>query len=45
MNRTARFEYIPNTLMQALDDVPSYEVRGQVLQVIGTIVHASVPGV
>ena len=31
--------------MQALDDVPSYEVRGKVLQVIGTIVHASVPGV
>ena len=31
--------------MQALDDVPSYEVKGKVLQVIGTIVHASVPGV
>ena len=45
MNRTAKFEYIPNTLMQALDDVPSYEVKGKVLQVIGTIVHASVPGV
>ena len=45
MNKTARFEYIPNTLMQALDDVPSYEVKGKVLQVIGTIVHASVPGV
>ena len=45
MNRTARFEYIPNTLMQALDDVPSYEVKGKVLQVVGTIVRASVPGV
>ena len=45
MNRTAKFEYIPNTLMQALEDVPSYEVKGKVLQVIGTIVHASVPGV
>lgn len=31
--------------MQALDDVQPYEVKGKVLQVIGTIVHASVPGV
>ena len=45
MNKSGRFEYITNTLMQALDDVQPYEVKGKVLQVIGTIVHASVPGV
>ncbi|MBR4902186.1 MAG: type III secretion system ATPase SctN [Victivallales bacterium] len=45
MNKSSRFDYITNTLMQALDDVQPYEVKGKVLQVIGTIVHASVPGV
>ncbi len=45
MSKSGRLDYIANTLMQALDDVQPYEVKGKVLQVIGTIVHASVPGV
>ncbi len=39
------FEYIDKLLKEAVDEVASIEVRGRVEQVIGTIIHATVPNV
>lgn len=39
------FDYIPGTLDRALREMKPVEVRGRVLQVVGTIIRAVVPGV
>lgn len=39
------FEYITNQLERSLEDTTLVAVRGKVLQVVGTIIKASVPGV
>ena len=39
------FDYITNILERAVDDAQAIEVKGRVIQVVGTIVKAAVPGV
>ena len=39
------FDYITNILERAVDDAQAIEVKGRVMQVVGTIVKAAVPGV
>jgi len=39
------FGYIPRVLERAIDDVLPIEVKGRVIQVVGTIIKAAVPGV
>ena len=38
-------DYIPEVLKRAVEDAQSIDVKGKVIQVVGTIVKASVPGV
>ena len=39
------FNYITEVLSQAVDDAQPIEVKGRVIQVVGTIIKAAVPGV
>ena len=39
------FDYIPEGLNRAGEDAQSIDVKGKVIQVVGTIIKASVPGV
>ena len=39
------FDYIPAVLDRAVEDAQPIDVKGKVIQVVGTIVKASVPGV
>ncbi len=39
------FEYITQVLDRAVEDAQPIEVKGRVIQVVGTIIKASVPGV
>lgn len=39
------FEYIPNTLQSALRTTVPVQIRGKVVQVVGTIIKAVIPGV
>ena len=39
------FDYITEVLDQAVADARSIDVKGKVIQVVGTIIKASVPGV
>lgn len=39
------FDYIPEVLSHAVEDVQPIDVKGRVIQVVGTIIKASVPGV
>ena len=39
------FDYIPKVLERAVDDAQPIDVKGKVIQVVGTIIKASVPGV
>lgn len=39
------FDYIPEVLNRAVEDVQPIDVKGRVIQVVGTIIKASVPGV
>ncbi|MBR2981836.1 MAG: type III secretion system ATPase SctN [Kiritimatiellae bacterium] len=41
----AEFEYIPEILDRAVADARPIDVKGKVIQVVGTIIKASVPGV
>lgn len=41
----AGFDYITKVLGRAIDDMQSVEVKGRVVQVVGTIIKAVVPGV
>ena len=40
-----RFDYIAEVLDQAVADARPIDVKGKVIQVVGTIIKASVPGV
>jgi len=42
---TGTFDYITQVLDQAVEDARPVEVKGRVVQVVGTIVKAAVPGV
>ena len=42
---TTPFDYIPAVLDRAVEDAQPIDVKGKVIQVVGTIVKASVPGV
>ena len=42
---TTPFDYIPAVLDRAVEDAQPIDVKGKVVQVVGTIVKASVPGV
>ena len=39
------FDYIAEVLNRGVEDAPPIEVKGRVIQVVGTIIRASVPGV
>ena len=39
------FDYIPEVLNRAVEDTQPIDVKGKVIQVVGTIIKASVPGV
>ncbi len=39
------FDYIPQVLDRAIEDAQPIDVKGKVIQVVGTIIKASVPGV
>jgi len=39
------FEYITDTMTRSLRETSTVEVRGRVIQVVGTIIKAVVPGV
>jgi type III secretion protein N (ATPase) len=39
------FDYIPQVLDRAVEDTQPIDVKGKVIQVVGTIIKASVPGV
>ena len=39
------FDYIPEVLNRAVEDAQPIDVKGRVIQVVGTIIKASVPGV
>jgi type III secretion protein N (ATPase) len=41
----SRFEYISEVLDRAVDEAQLIDVKGRVVQVVGTIIKASVPGV
>ena len=42
---TGVFDYIPEVLDRAVEDAQPIDVKGKVVQVVGTIIKASVPGV
>ena len=42
---TTPFDYIPEVLNRAVEDAQPIDVKGKVIQVVGTIIKASVPGV
>ena len=42
---TTVFDYIPQVLDRAVEDAQPIDVKGKVIQVVGTIIKASVPGV
>ena len=42
---TNTFSYITEVLDRAIEDAQPIDVKGRVIQVVGTIVKASVPGV
>ena len=42
---TTPFDYIPAVLDRAVEDAQPIDVKGKVVQVVGTIIKASVPGV
>ena len=42
---TSSFDYITQVLDRAVEDAQPIEVKGRVIQVVGTIIKASVPGV
>ena len=42
---TTVFDYIPEVLNRAVEDAQPIDVKGRVIQVVGTIIKASVPGV
>ena len=42
---TTPFDYIPEVLSRAVEDAQPIDVKGKVIQVVGTIIKASVPGV
>ena len=42
---TTPFDYIPSVLDRAMEDTQPIDVKGKVIQVVGTIIKASVPGV
>ena len=42
---TTVFDYIPEVLNRAVEDAQPIDVKGKVIQVVGTIIKASVPGV
>ena len=42
---TSSFDYITDTISSAIDDTPTMDVRGRVVQVVGTIIKAVIPGV
>lgn len=42
---TSRFDYIAEGLDRAVEDAQLIDVKGRVVQVVGTIIKASVPGV
>lgn len=42
---SASFDYITQVLDRAVEDAQPIEVKGRVIQVVGTIIKASVPGV
>ena len=42
---TTPFDYIPAVLDRAVEDAQPIDVKGKVIQVVGTIIKASVPGV
>ena len=42
---SAAFDYIINVLNRAVEDAQPIDVKGKVVQVVGTIIKASVPGV
>ncbi len=37
------FDYIPEVLNRAVEDAQPIDVKGKVIQVVGTIIKASVP--
>ena len=39
------FDYITQVLDRAIEDAEPIEVKGRVIQVVGTIIKAAVPGV
>ena len=45
MTMLSRFEYISEILDRAVDEARLIDVKGRVVQVVGTIIKASVPGV
>ena len=45
MTMTSRFDYISEVLDRAVDEAQLIDVKGRVVQVVGTIIKASVPGV
>jgi len=42
---TGAFDYITQVLDQAVEDAQPVEIKGRVIQVVGTIIKAAVPGV
>ena len=45
MTMSSRFDYISEVLARAVDEAQLIDVKGRVVQVVGTIIKASVPGV
>ena len=45
MTMSSRFDYISEVLDRAVDEAQLIDVKGRVVQVVGTIIKASVPGV
>lgn len=45
MTMSSRFDYISEVLNRAVDEAQLIDVKGRVVQVVGTIIKASVPGV
>ena len=39
------YEYMVNIIEDAIKDIKTIEIRGRVEKVVGTIIHAVVPGV
>ena len=42
---SSSFDYIPQVLDRAIEDAQPIEIKGRVIQVVGTIIKAAVPGV